>query len=351
MSVLFEGHKAVVAIVGEGVDHHAETHDKIFAGVLHRKPRQLEVLDGGVAEQIPAYEQLKPEANEESYSKETGFLHDVLVGLEHPLAVPDKAVDHAENIAGDVGYGVGQAQDGVEQIEHDERDERVADTDDAVFQKLYGSLFCLIVHCCGFLVFVVAENGYRPVVFYGKQADGNDGDSTGNLLHRTGKSGKHGEPVDNAAGYARRSVDVLAENQRFFVDEDVADYATQRTGDGAHEDGHPHGVVEHEGFLYADDDKQTEADGVEEKERAVESDKLLAEEDDVEQRYSRDGEIPAVDHPEGSRVEENVAQRTAADGRHKADDIGSEPVELLSRGKAYAADGKGDGSDDFDDEQ
>ena len=159
-----------------------------------------------MAEQIPAYEQLEPEANEESYGKENGFLHDVLVGFEYPLAVPDKAVDHAEDIAGDVGYGVGQAQDGVEQIEHDERDERVADTDDAVFQKLYGSLFSLIVHCCGFLVFVVAENGYRPVVFYGKQADGNDGDSAGNLLHGTGKSGKHGEPVDNAAGYARRSV-------------------------------------------------------------------------------------------------------------------------------------------------
>ena len=69
-------------------------------------------------------------------------------------------------------------------------------------------------------------------------------------------------------------------------------------------------------------------------------DKMLSEEDDPQQRQSGTYQINGVGHPAGGHIQQQVAYRTATDGRHEAHHIGSEPVETFRRSQPYAADGE-----------
>ena len=58
--------------------------------------------------------------------------------------------------------------------------------------------------------------------------------------------------------------------------------------------------------------------------------------------YNADGSVsPSQKLTRRGDVQQQVAYRTAANGRHKTHHIRSKPVEPLGRGQAYATDGKG----------
>ena len=79
------------------------------------------------------------------------------------------------------------------------------------------------------------KNRYRPVVFHGKHTQQYHCDATSTLLeyYRVGEEGYH--PIHYSAGNARRAIDVLAEDERFLVDEYVAKHTSKCSCGGAHE--------------------------------------------------------------------------------------------------------------------
>ena len=85
-------------------------------------------------EQHPAHDALQHHAQEEAAHKEQGLAPHVVAALEHPCAVPHKAVDHAQHIAGHIGGAVGEAQQGVEHIEGDQRDDGVAGANHSILE-------------------------------------------------------------------------------------------------------------------------------------------------------------------------------------------------------------------------
>ena len=69
-------------------------------------------------------------------------------------------------------------------------------------------------------------------------------------------------------------------------------------------------------------------------------DKVLSEEDNPQQCQSGTYQINGVGHPAGSHIQQQVAYRTATDGRYETHDVSAEPVETFRRSQPYAADGE-----------
>ena len=176
---------------------------------------------------------------------------------------------------------------------------------------------------------------------HGDDAQGDDRCGRGDLQHGARDAHLLAGPEDHAAEDTCQGVDLLAEDERLLVDEDVAQYAACSAREGAHDDGDPERKARREGLLDADDREEPQSDGVEDEEGVVESDEVAAQHDDDAQCDGRDDEVDAVEHPERGHREHHVAQRTAADGRREAHDVGPEPVETLGRGEPDAADGEG----------
>ena len=63
-----------------------------------------------------------------------------VLGLEHPIAVPQETVDDTEDVSHDIRNTIGQAHLGVKQIEDHKRDERVQHANHSVFEQLYARL-------------------------------------------------------------------------------------------------------------------------------------------------------------------------------------------------------------------
>ena len=70
---------------------------------------------------------------------------------------------------------------------------------------------------------------------------------------------------------------LLAEYQRYFVDENVAYYTTGSTGHCAHDDAYPNGQVAIDGLLNSYDGEQRKAYGVEQEECDVHVDEILTQ--------------------------------------------------------------------------
>lgn len=135
-----------------------------------------------------------------------------------------------------------------------------------------------------------------------------------------------------------------------MIHEYVAEHAACGSGQGSHDDGHPKGVVIGCGecLLDARYGEHGQADGVEQEPGGVLVDELLAEYHHPDEGNARENEVDGVVHPEDFVVEHDVACRAAADSRNEAHDVGSEEVEALGGGEAYAGDGEGQRADDVE---
>ena len=105
------------------------------------------------------------------------------------------------------------------------------------------------------------------------------------------------EAVADVVGYAAndagQGIDFLAENQRFFVDEHVAQDTAAGAGNRSHDDGSPkwevftRGAKGVDGLFDAGDGKQGQANGVEQKPGVVLPHQQFAEYDDPKQCNGR----------------------------------------------------------------
>jgi hypothetical protein len=57
--------------------------------------------------------------------------------------------------------------------------------------------------------------------------------------------------IDNASGHTGKGIYLLAEDERYFVDEHVTYYTARSSGNGTHGNGRPHGESHLQGLLYA----------------------------------------------------------------------------------------------------
>ena len=73
------------------------------------------------------------------------------------------------------------------------------------------------------------------------------------------------------------------------------------------------------------------------------------EEDEEQESKACDGEIDGTSHPERALTQHDIAESTTTHGSGHAHDEGTKPVELLSRSKTNATDGKGEGAKIIDD--
>ena len=162
------------------------------------------------------------------------------------------------------------------------------------------------------------------------------------------KSQQLAAPEDYAAENTGQSIDFLAKNQRFLVDEDVAQDTSRGARDRTHDDGHPHRESRSEGLLDAHDGKQSQTDGIEDIKRIVEADKVFAQTDNDHHGKGRDDQVVTVQHPERGEVQHDVAHRTATDSRGDSHDISPEPVEAFRRCQPDTADGEGQRTQNFD---
>lgn len=195
---------------------------------------------------------------------------------------------------------------------------------------------------------VGGEDGELPVPAEGTHAEGDDSEGTGDFTTGTATATYLRQPVDNTAGDAGRGVNVLAEEEGLFVDEDVAQDAAEGTGNHTHNVGNPKRIIAGEGFLDANHREERQAQGIEDEQHSVVADQDIAEDDYYGQRDAGNGKIPRGLHPKDRHAEQQVAKRTAPDGRHQADGVGAEPVEMAECGEADSGDGKGNRTDYFD---
>ena len=74
-------------------------------------------------------------------------------------------------------------------------------------------------------------------------------------------------------------------------------------------------------------------------------DKMFAEKDHPQQSQSGTNQVNRVRHPARSDIQQQIAYRTAANGRYKTYHIRPEPIEAFGRSQTYAADSEGKRTD------
>lgn len=107
-SFLLKSHAAIVNVIGKRVEYHGHEHGDILPCLGY--PAQCEMLHVEALEHDDTHDRLQPVAQQESHDKKHRLALDVALGLEHPGAIPDEAVDHAQNIAHRIAQHVGHTQ-------------------------------------------------------------------------------------------------------------------------------------------------------------------------------------------------------------------------------------------------
>lgn len=156
------------------------------------------------------------------------------------------------------------------------------------------------------------------------------------------------EPIEQATGDARHSIDFFLEDDGDVVEEHIANDAASGSRDGAHDDSHPEGVVHIECLLHAGNGEEGESEGVEDKPRVVEALHVSAEDDDECLGYDGAENVDGVCHPEGGDTQQHIADGASADCHSDAADESAKPVELFGGGMPDARDGEGEGAEKFD---
>ena len=111
-----EGDEAVIGVIGKRVNHHGEYHDDVLTSLHHREEGDDvvgEVLPAESFKQNPADTELQSKADKETAHEQEELTLQVVLGLEHPIAVPQKTVNDTQNIARHVRYTIRKAKSGV----------------------------------------------------------------------------------------------------------------------------------------------------------------------------------------------------------------------------------------------
>ena len=185
------------------------------------------------------------------------------------------------------------------------------------------------------------------MVAYGKETNDAGGDKTDDGRDAHGQSHFDAAPIDNTAQYTGHGIDFLVEDDRFVVEQHVADDTTRRTGNTAHDDSHPEGLAEGQALLYACNGEERQAQRVEDEPRILQRFHPFPQKSHGEQGHGGADQIDGRCHPEGCHAQHHVAYGTTADGHGYATDIAAKPVEVFGGSMADARDGKGKRTQDL----
>eukprot|EP01136_Pigoraptor_vietnamica_P026319 Opistho-1_new@81257 len=166
--------------------------------------------------------------------------------------------------------------------------------------------------------------------------------------HHAGPEGQRGfEPqrlerqVKRDAGNRRRGVNVLAQQQRDLVAEDIAHHAAGHTGHGAHEHHDQRVQPCRLGELRAAQRKHGQAQRIGDQQRLRRDRQKLHIQHRAQRRGADQHQVGRIGHPEHRMpVHQHVAQRAAADGGQRGQHHHAEQVQLEPAGGQRAADRK-----------
>ena len=147
------------------------------------------------------------------------------------------------------------------------------------------------------------------------------------------------EQIDRRARDGRARVELAPpEDERNLGAQHVAHDPARHTGNHPHEPREQSGESRHFGNLGTDDGEEREAQSIRNKQGAEGGDSETAVHQGQRRRRQADDEVGGVGDPEDRvPLQEQVAQRAAADGGHHGDDGDAEPVEALPAGRERAA--------------
>lgn len=184
-----------------------------------------------------------------------------------------------------------------------------------------------------------AEGGKGEVVFEGEDAQEDDGAGAGKLAGHVAASQFKDYPVDECSGETGCGIYVFSEHEWFLIDEDIAYHTAESAGYDTHDRRNPHRIVNGKRLVDTNHAEESQTDTVEDEEYAVATHKDAAEDDDGCQRESCHAEIPPGLHPEDRYIEKHIAECTATDSRNQTHGVGTKPIEVFCRSKAYSGDG------------
>ena len=136
-------------------------------------------------------------------------------------------------------------------------------------------------------------------------------------------------PVDHSPEDARDCIDLLMEDDRFVVEQHIADDPTGRTRDTSHDNRHPIRLSEEDTLLDTRDGEECQSEGVEDEPCVFQWFHPFSEEGHRQQCDSRTYHIYRCRHPERSGSQHHVTDRTTSDGYGNATDIPAKPVEVF----------------------
>ena len=156
------------------------------------------------------------------------------------------------------------------------------------------------------------------------------------------------QEVEHSARGAGERVELLAEDERHFVDADVAQDAASYRRHHAEDYRAPRLVAVQYRLVEPDHHEERNGDCVEDKPRDLSADEAPPEEPNRDYRERRHDDVGRIGHPERLDAEQHVSQRPAAGGGDEADHARTEPVEALYACEPHARDRARKGADELE---
>ena len=119
------------------------------------------------------------------------------------------------------------------------------------------------------VMFLTFQGGQADVVLHRQDAREEYTHATSNLGDDGVRAEATAYPIGKAAHHAGHSIDVLAEDKGYLIDEDITQDSTCCTSEGSHDGCYPEGKTGIEGLLYTYYGKESQTDGVEDEEGVV----------------------------------------------------------------------------------
>ena len=161
-------------------------------------------------------------------------------------------------------------------------------------------------------------------------------------------AGKWQQEVEHAARRACERVEFLAEDERHFVDTDVAQYASGNRRHYAEYYRAPRLIAVQYRLVEPDHHEERNRDRVEYEPCDLPADEAPPEEPDRDYRERGHDDVGRIGHPEGLDAQQHVAQRSAACRGDEADYACAEPVEALYACETNARDRARKGADELE---
>ena len=195
---------------------------------------------------------------------------------------------------------------------------------------------------------VSGKDRYAKVVFDRKRTNDEYEHNAGDVADIEALHADKGKKeIEQASGGTGARIKFLAEDERHFIDADVAHDAAEDCRHHAQDDCAPRLITVEDRLLQANDHEKRDGDGVEEKPGDLSADEPPPEHANRNHRQRGSHQIQRIGHPKRLDAQQHVAERPAAHRSDEADDARAKPVEMLHAGKAHAGNGTCKGADKF----